>query len=143
MVTAKLYLVGAALGLIAVLGLSAGLMWYRGQAISAQADQARTKSALDAALAINVSNEAVIKRLTAYRELDDKLMIAVNGQLRELATQASAAQASVRELEKTNAGVAEYLRGTLPDELKRLLTERAARGDATGNHGGTAPQGTR
>lgn len=121
MVTAKLYLGGALAALIVILALSTGLFLYRGQAIAAKAEKAQVEVALATALSVNETNKATIDRLTTYRAIDDKLMIELNGRLTGLATQADAAQRSVRELEKINANVAAYLASTLPDELKRVL----------------------
>ncbi len=125
MVATKLYLAGAIGALVVILGLAAGLLWFRSEATAARADAAKNKTALEAAVAVNLANNETIKRLTAYREIDDKLMVDLQGRLSGLATQADAAIKSVRELEKTNADVATFLRNSLPDELKRLLNSPA------------------
>lgn len=121
MATIRLYALGAVALLI--LALVAGLLWYRGQAIKAEADHAATKTSLAAAVAANAAQKEAIERLTAFRDMDDKLLTDLQASLVELNTQASVASAAVRELEKSNETVKGYLSLRLPDALRGLLNK--------------------
>lgn len=132
MVTAKLYAV-AGLGLALVLaGLLSLALWYRGQAISAQADAAAARVSLATAQAANEAQKAAIESLTAFRRMDDNLLVELQGKLSELATQTQQATVAVRDLERTNANVKSYLATRIPAELRGVLN-RASGGKPAGS----------
>lgn len=123
----------ALLGVGAILAASTGAaLWYRGEAIEAAGARDKAQGELATALAVNATQKAAIDRLTAFRDMDDKLMVELQGQLSELATQTKRTTDAVRELETTSADVKAYLSLPVPDELRGLLNRRAP-GGATPN----------
>lgn len=117
---------GIKLAIIALIGcvflsISGLMLWYRGNAIKAEGERDTAKANLATALAVNTANDAALKALTAGRAIDDKLLVELQGRLQSLAATTDSAFTAVRQLEKTNATVADYMRTVLPDDLKRLL----------------------
>jgi hypothetical protein len=125
MASIRLYLLIAVLGVF--LALVAALLWYRGQAIQARGELAEVRTSLAAAVAANEAQKAAIERLTAFRDMDDKLLTDLQARLAELTTQASVASAAVRELEKSDETVKGYLSLRLPDSLRGLLNKSPSR----------------
>lgn len=126
----KLYaLLGVGLIIAALTGAA---LWYRGEAIEAAGARDKAQGELATALAVNATQKAAIDRLTAFRAMDDKLMVELQGQLSELATQTKRTTDAVRDLETTSADVKAYLSTPVPAELRGLLNRRPA-GGATGD----------
>lgn len=124
----------ALLGVGAILAASIGAaLWYRGEAIEAAGARDQARGELATALAVNASQKAAIDRLTAFRDMDDKLMVELQGQLSELATQTKRTTDAIRDLETTSADVKAYLSTPVPVELRGLLNRRTPDGAAP-NH---------
>lgn len=124
----------ALLGVGAILAASIGAaLWYRGEAIEAAGARDKARGELATALAVNASQKAAIDRLTAFRDMDDKLMVELQGQLSELATQTKRTTDAIRDLETTSADVKAYLSTPVPVELRGLLNRRTP-GGAAPNH---------
>lgn len=126
MASARLILLGSIAAVIAA--LLVGLLWYRGQAISAAAERDTARAEVKTAAAVNAVQKATMDRLTAFREIDDKLMTGLQARLGEIATQAGEATTALRELERTSADAKAYLAVPVPADLGRVLNRRAVGG---------------
>lgn len=123
----------ALLGVGAILAASTGAaLWYRGEAIEAAGARDKAMGELATALAVNASQKAAIDRLTAFRDMDDKLMVELQDKLSQLATQTQRTTDAVRDLETTSADVKAYLSSPVPDDLRRVLNNRTL-GSGTGS----------
>jgi hypothetical protein len=58
----------------AFLSLAGAMLWYRGEAISAQADRARAIADLNTAVAANQAQQENIGRLRASAEANDRII---------------------------------------------------------------------
>lgn len=126
MAAIKGYLIaGAGIVLAALL---VGLLWYRSEAIQAAAERDTARAEVQTAAAVNAAQKAVMDRLTAFREIDDKLMTDLQSRLGEIAAQAGEATQAIRELEKTSADAKAYLAVPVPADLGRVLNKGAVGG---------------
>jgi LysB family phage lysis regulatory protein len=123
MATLRLYVWGAVA--LAFTALLAALLWYRGQVIAATAEADRARAELHAAVAVNKANRETLERLTAFREIDDRLQSDLQAKLDQLAVTTDQATVAVRDLERANATVRSFLANPLPDDLRRLLNRPA------------------
>lgn len=128
----NLKLIGFAALAITFAVLAGAALWYRGEAIEAAGERDRAKTELATAVAVNASQKAAIERLTAFREMDDKLLVELQDKLSALATQTQRTTDAVRDLETTSADVKAYLSSPVPDDLRRVLNNRTL-GSGTGS----------
>lgn len=113
----KLYLMGAAV--IVFLALIGVTLWYRGQAISAEADAAQAKADLATAIAVNRANEETIGRLMAQAAADAKGTAELAEQLRILNENYAAASKERQELKGSDDAVRDFLDLDIPLPLRR------------------------
>lgn len=120
--TARLYALGA-LALL-IVGMAGVIMYYRGNAIDAEARAARVTAERDTAIAVNAAKDKEIARLERQATINNQIMVDVHKELQELNAKAAETNQALTELETTNEGVKVFLDTALPDELKRLLNGR-------------------
>ncbi|RWN11744.1 hypothetical protein [Mesorhizobium sp.] len=109
---------------IVILGLAAGLFYYRGNAISAEAEAARARADRDTAIAVNKANEETIGRLKAAKEKSDQLAAALAEQIKTSNQSLVDAAAERRKLENENNDIRKFLALRIPDAL-RLRNDQA------------------
>jgi LysB family phage lysis regulatory protein len=114
----KLYL---ALGiLIAFLAVGGVALWYRGEAISAEADALKAKADRAAAVEANKQAVATIDALNEQARIDSKLTASLVEQMRQINDSLTAQGQQLTELEKQNADVRAYLDTLVPADLRKL-----------------------
>lgn len=118
----RLYALGA-LALL-IVGMGGTIMYYRGNAISAEARAARVTVERDTVIAINEQKDKEIARLTRQAEINNNIMVDLHTAMQELNTKAAETSRALTELESTNADVRIFLDTALPAELKRVLNVR-------------------
>jgi len=105
----------------AIAALAIGLLWYRGNAIDARAEQAKALAALNVAVEANRAQEEAIRRITEANARTDKLLASIAADVAAINDTTAETQASVTELERSNEDVRAYLSGVVPADLQRLL----------------------
>lgn len=114
----RVYVLGAAL--IAFLALGATAMFYRGQAISANAAAARAKADLATVTAVNKVNEETIGRMKAQSEANDRLTAELAQKLADSNAALLDTTAARTELKDSDEQVRDYLNTIVPDALRRM-----------------------
>lgn len=104
-----------------IAALLAGLLWYRGNAIDARAEQAKALAALNIAVDANRVHEETIKRVTEANARTDRMLAEIAADVAAINDTTAETQASVIELERSNEDVRAYLSGVVPADLQRLL----------------------
>lgn len=115
----KLYLAGLAVVTFAAVIVAA--LWYRGQAISAEAQAAQARLALNTAVAANKVQEETIGRLRASAAANDRIMAGLTEQLAFINASITETNQQIGDLKDANEDVRAYLSGLVPAELKRVL----------------------
>lgn len=110
--------IGALLVFMAVI---AGLLWYRGEAISAAAERDRARADLQVAVDANAAQQATIGRLRADAEANDRLLADMAAQIAIITSKVTETNAALSDLKETNADVRDYLSTPVPPDLDRLL----------------------
>lgn len=119
MASLRLYL---ALGLLAAfLALGGVAIWYRGQAISAEAETRKAKADLATAIAANAAQQETIGRLRASAEANDRIVAAMTDQLAAINAAVADTNQQIGDLKDANKDVRAYLAGRVPADLDRLL----------------------
>lgn len=118
----KLYAIGAAA--LVIVGMSAAIYKYRGDAIAAQAEAARVTVERDRVLAISAQKDREIERLVRLADINNSVLAEVRQELQDLNAKAAENNQQLAELENTNAEVRLFLDTALPADLKRLLNVR-------------------
>jgi uncharacterized protein HemX len=116
-------IVAAALAVL-VLGLTAGLFYYRGNAISAEADARQARADRDTAVAVNKADQETIGRLKAAKEKSDQLAAELAEQIMTSNQSLVEAAAERRKLENENEDIRKFLALRIPDAL-RLPNDQA------------------
>ncbi|MDG4903226.1 hypothetical protein P9279_22200 [Mesorhizobium sp. WSM4962] len=114
----------AAVVAIVMLGLVAGLFYYRGNAISAEAEARQARADRDTAIAVNKANEETIGRLKAAKEKSDQLAAGLAEQIKTSNQSLVDAAAERRKLENENDDIRKFLALRIPDAL-RLRNDQA------------------
>lgn len=89
--------------------------------------QAEKEAAIVRLLAVeeaNRENTETIKRITEMRVYNEALLTELVKQVNDLHKEAAATSAAINDLEKANADVKAYLELAIPDDLRKLLTNR-------------------
>lgn len=110
----------ALIGVLAVAGIGTSVISYfytKAQARTIEAQQATIK------LQAQTNDQWADnwRTMTKVRAIEQKSVVDLQAQLDTIAQDNDAMASSIKELEKSNAGVREYLSGKLPADLKRLL----------------------
>lgn len=114
--------------LIIVLGLAAGLFYYRGDAIAARAETAQTKAALSTALEINADNEKAMTALQNARARESQIAVDLAEQVKASNQALLDATTERRNLENGDEDVRKFLAQRIPDALR--LRDVSAEGSA-------------
>lgn len=111
-----------ALGVVAavVASLTFAMLFYRGQAIQAEAEAARARADLALAEAANRRALDVIASMEAQARIDSRLTADLVEEMRRI-TEGLAEQAGkLEELERSNEDVRAYLDSVVPADLRKL-----------------------
>lgn len=118
-VSARLIIFG--LIALAFASLGAATFYYRGNAISAQAEAAQARANLAVAEDANKAQEETIGRLRASEAANAKNVADLIDELAAISAKMDEANDAIQALEKKNADVAAYLGAAVPDALRQLL----------------------
>lgn len=114
----RLYL---SLGLLAAFFALGGVaLWYRGEAISAQAAAIKAKADLLSAVEANRQAAATIDALQEQARIDSRLTASLVDEMRKINDGLAAQASQLTELEKANADVRAYLDAAVPADLRKL-----------------------
>lgn len=108
---------------IAFLALGGVALWYRGEAISAQAAERQAKADLAAAVSVNDANQETIGRMKALADAKDKLLAEIAGQIADINQNVAENTAAVQGLKDANEDVRAYLAGAVPPDLSLQLNK--------------------
>ena len=114
----RLYLLAAAV--IAFLALAGVALWYRGEAISADAARDKAENALSVAQEATRQAVATIDAMQEPSRLDGRLAADLAAKNRQLANDLSDKDAALDEMEKQNADLRSFLGQPVPPDLGRL-----------------------
>ncbi|TIN84369.1 hypothetical protein [Mesorhizobium sp.] len=114
----------AAVLAIVILGLASGLFYYRGNAISAEAEARQMRADRDTAIAVNKAQDEAIGRLKAAKEKSDLLAADLAEQVKISSQALVDAAAERRTLENENEDIRKFLALRIPDAL-RLRDDKA------------------
>lgn len=118
-VSARLIIFG--LIALAFASLAATTFYYRGNAISAQAEAAQARANLAVAEDANKAQQETIGRLRASEAANAKNVADLIDELAAISAKMDEANDAIQALEKKNADVAAYLGAAVPDALRQLL----------------------
>lgn len=112
-------------GLIALAfaSLTATMFYYRGNAISAQADAAQARANLAVAEDANRAQQETIGRLRASEAANAKNVADLLDEIEAIHKATAEMSDAIGQLEKSNATVAAYLGAAVPDDLRKLLDQ--------------------
>ncbi len=110
----------SALGAIAFLALGLTALWYRGNAIAAEARADRLKVERDTALKANETLDKALASMAALRERENEIIADLTIELRDINDRFSAEVEAITDLEAANETVRDYLNSPIPDDLRRL-----------------------
>jgi hypothetical protein len=114
----KMYLFAAAA--IAVAIIISMMFWYRTEAISAKAEQAKIQIQLDAAVDANKKAVEAINKLKKQSEIDGRLAADLAAKNRELEDDMAEKDAKLAELEKNDPSVKGFLDTPVPPALSGM-----------------------
>ncbi|NGO50411.1 hypothetical protein [Allomesorhizobium camelthorni] len=106
---------------LAFLSLAGAMLWYRGEAIAAEADRARAIADLNTAVDANKAQEETIGRLRASAEANDRIIAEMAEQIADIGQAVTETNQAVGDLKDANEDVRAYLASPVPPDLKRLL----------------------
>jgi hypothetical protein len=119
--TMRIYaLLGAVIAFLALGGVA---LWYRGEAISAQAAERQAKADLAVAKGVNDANQETIGRMQALADAKDKLLADIAGQIANINANVADTTAAVQGLKDANEDVRAYLAGAVPPDLSLQLNK--------------------
>lgn len=119
-----LYAAGAVLGA----ALVAALLWYRGEAIEADARAEREQARAETAIAANTEQAATIDRLAELERIRTRAFSDLSIQLDAVYRRSVDLETAITELERSDDATRDYLAIPIPDALRGLL-DVAAGGD--------------
>lgn len=102
-------------------GLFIVVLYYRGEAISAEAERDAIKIERDAAHREIARQNDYIAKVDKLRDTTDAIIAKLFNEIADINKQAEETSESIRDLEKTDEEVRQLLERALPDALKRLL----------------------
>lgn len=104
-----------------IAALLIGLLWYRGEAIDAEASEAATAAELALAKQANDRQAAALEQLVKRKARDDQLLADIANKLAGINQDLATTSEKITGLEKTNETVRAYLAHNIPAELRGLL----------------------
>lgn len=103
-----------------IAGLVAVMLFYRSQAISAEADAARARADLVLAEAANRQALDVIASMEAQARIDSRLTADLVEEMRRINEGLAEQAGKLEELERSNEDVRAYLDSVVPADLRKL-----------------------
>lgn len=108
---------------IAFLALGGIALWYRGEAIAAEAATRQAKADLATAVAVDAVNQETLGRMKALADAKDKLLADITEQLATINQNVADNTAAVQGLKDANEDVRAYLAGAVPPDLGLQLNK--------------------
>ncbi|BCH20162.1 hypothetical protein [Mesorhizobium sp. L-2-11] len=103
------------------LAVAALALWYRGEAISAEADRDRAIADLNTAVDANKAQEETIGRLRASAAANDRIIAKIAADVATISTNTTETNQAIGDLKDANEDVRAYLSTVVPADLKRVL----------------------
>lgn len=118
-------------GVVALAFLAVGSMalWYRGNAIDAEAERDKAVRDLGVAVGANKVQEETIGRLRAEADFKDRLVAKLAGDVAAINDNLAKQTRELSELKDADPAVHDYLDTPVPDALRRMYDRRPAAGD--------------
>lgn len=112
-----------ALGVLLVfLAVGGVALWYRSEAISAEASAAKARADRDIAVEANKQADATIDALQEQARIDSRLTASLVEEMRKINDGLAAQASQLTEMEKANADVRAYLDAAVPADLRKLYS---------------------
>ncbi len=112
---------------LALLAVSvATALWYRGQAIKADAAAVQLRADLATAANVNKQNQAAITKLQDNLRDSQTLAAELADQVEAIDRELDAANDELNALRESDATVSDYLSQPVPDALKRMYDRQAS-----------------
>lgn len=90
---------------------------------------------------VNAANEAVLERLEASRDLDRQALKDMAGAVAAVSERAVQTRTIIREIERNDPVVADFLSLPLPDSLRNVINRRTGDADRVPDGEGSSPGG--
>lgn len=116
---------GGISALVVILGLTAGLMYYRGNAISEGARADSIQVQYDIVKKVNDNNEQTMNRILDQQRIDNSAIGKLNTKLDEISQATALANAQIRELDLNDEPSKTYLDQPVPDALRGVLNGKS------------------
>jgi len=129
------YTIGATI--IVFLGLVAGLLFYRGEAISAKAAVAQAQADLVTAKGVNDALATALKEAQRQADLANKVTADLVASNAKIDAGVAATNQKLADLEKSNAALRDFLGTVVPPDLWSLYDDQQDSSPAS--DGGKAP----
>jgi hypothetical protein len=113
-------IIGALVLALAFAGLAGTMLWYRGNAIAAEAELDKKKAELALAVDANDTLKAALEREQKQNDINSRIVLGFSRELAKINETFTANTAERHELENTDEDVRDYLRAPVPDALRRL-----------------------
>lgn len=107
--------------LAAFLSVAGLALWFRGEAIQAEAARDRALADLSVAVAANKAQQETIGRLRADAEHNDRIIAEMADELAKIGEAVAGTNEAVGDLKDANEDVRAYLGTLVPADLDRLL----------------------
>ncbi|WP_091952094.1 hypothetical protein [Phyllobacterium sp. YR620] len=108
---------------IAIAGLLAVVLWYRGEMIDAKAHKAAADAALSIAKESNEQQAKAIDKLVERKARDDQILADISAKLAGINQSVAETTETITKLEKNDETVRKYLDGVVPESLRRVLNK--------------------
>jgi LysB family phage lysis regulatory protein len=108
-------------GIIVALGLAAGLLWYRGEAIDARAERDAARAELATAVAVNEENVKTIERMVEQQRRNDLIILGLADELAKINAGLQEQNDAIDDLAEADESVRAYLATAIPDALRLQL----------------------
>lgn len=115
----KTYIIGIT-GII-IAALLVALLLYWGWYKDARAEAATANASLALALDVNKTNQATIARMVALNADANRILVGLNNSVAGITKTVSDSKETLATLKASNAEIQNYVRGIVPDDIRRLL----------------------
>ena len=105
-----------------------GLLYFRGEAIKAEAERDLLQDKLTIALAQNREKDKTIDLLQAWKDRSDGILTDLTAKIEKLSSDSQAIQDEITNLGKTDADAKTWLDTPVPDSVRRVLNRKARNG---------------
>lgn len=105
-----------------------GLLFYRGQAIKAEAERDLLQDRLTVALIQNREKDKTIALLESWKEKTDGILTDLTSKIETLAAESQDIQDEITNLGKTDADAKTWLDTAVPDPVRRVLRKKGGNG---------------